>query len=404
MGNVRGVVDTYAVDSDEIVRDVSKLFLAKPNQYTLVAMVHSQGLEFEKMPEKIGTKVSGSPIGVEIVGNPKFEQHIDEIEGDEVTINNAAGYNSSAASLVVNDGALVAKFQMLYVPRTGEIIRVSSVSTNTLTVTRGESGTSGAALVHGDTIVLQAPAYAENALSGDARFVQTAFTYNYTQIVREPYGQSRTSAGTKHYNNAQSYERNKKLALTSMLRRWNGTLWTGGRAIDTSNKFRTQGGILEFIDAGNVFDVNQNLTEADFNYFCRKFAFAYNNNRKTLFCGSRLADKIDGWATDKNILNDKVHTLNEYGLAVSSYRTRYGILDIVWETYFDKLTVGATPIATYGVVLDLPLISIKYLSNGILKSKDDIQENDRDGRKGEWIMEAGLCVNVQKAHAIIRGV
>lgn len=401
MSNVRSVVDTFGVDSNEIVREVSKLYLAKPNEYALVSLVHSQGMEFEKMPDEVN--VQGTPMGAEIVYNPKFEQHIDEIESDEVTVNNASGYNSSATSIVVSDGALVPKFALIYVPRTGEILRVSSVSSHTLTVTRGESGTTAADLVHGDTFIIQGAAYAENALSGDARFPQTAFTYNYTQIVREPFGESRTSAGTKYYNNAQSYDRRKAAALVSMLRKWNGSLWTGGRDIDTTNKFRTQGGVLEFVDSGNVMDVNQNLTRADFNYFCRKMAFAYNSNRKTLFAGSRLLDKVDGWADEKNILNDK-HILNEFGLAVTSYRTRWGVLDLVWEPYFDKMTVGTTPLNTYGVVLDLSLLKIKYLSNGVLKARDDIQENDRDGRKGEWLMEAGLAVNVQKAHAIIRGV
>lgn len=401
MSNVRNIVDTFGVSSDEIIREVSKLYLARPNEYALVSLVHSQGMEFEKMPDEVN--VQGMPMGAEVVYNPKFEQHIDEIESDEVTVNYAAGYAANATSIVVSDGALVPKYALIYVPRTGEILRVSSVSTHTLTVTRGESGTTAAALVHGDTFIIQGAAYAENALSGDARFPQTAFTYNYTQIVREPFGESRTSAGTKYYNNAQSYERRKAAALVSMLRKWNGTLWTGGRDIDTTNKFRTSGGVLEFIDSGNVMDVNQNLTRADFDYFCRKMAFAYNNNRKTLFAGSRLLEKIDGWADEKNIINDK-GVLNEFGLAVTSYRTRWGILDLVWEPYFDKMTVGTTPLNTYGVVLDLSLLKIKYLSNGVLKARDDIQENDRDGRKGEWLMEAGLAVNVQKAHAIIRGV
>jgi len=401
MTNVRNAIDTFGVSSDEIIREVSKLYLAKPSEYALISMVHSQGMEYQKQADI--TSVMGSPIGAEIVNNPKFEQHVNEIESDETTVNNAAGYAADAVSVVVADGALVPKYAMIYVPRTGEIMRVSSVSSNTLTVTRGEGGTTGAVLVHGDQLVIQSPSYAENSLSGDIRFDLTAFTYNYTQIVREPYGESRTSEGTKYYNNAQSYDGSKALSLVSMMRKWNGTLWTGGRSIDTTNKFRTTGGVLGFIDGGNVMDVNQNLTRADFEYFTRKMAFAYNSTRKTLFTGSRLREKIVGWAGEKNITNNS-GVLSQFGLSVQSMMTSYGILDIVYEPYFDKMTTGNTPLNTYGVVLDLPLLSIKYLSTGILRANDDIQENDRDGRKGEWLMEAGLCLNVQKAHAIIRGV
>jgi len=402
MSVVQSQVDTFAVASDEIIREVSRLFLARPNKYALISLLQTNGMEFEKTPDVVN--VQGKPISTKIVRNPKFEMHLDEIETDETTVNNAAGYAAGATSIVVTSGALVPKFALIYVPRTKEIFRVSSVSTNTLTVTRGESGTTAAAMVNGDTLIIQGSAYAEFALSGDDRFKQTTFPFNYTQIDREPFGESRTSKGTAYYNRAQSYERQKSLHLTSMLRRFNGTLWTGGRDIDTTNNFRTTGGVLEYIDSGNVMDVNQNLTRADFNYFARKFAFAYNSNEKTLFAGSRLLEKIDGWANDKSLVPNQNHPLAQFGFAVQSYRTRYGVFNLVWEPYFDKFTVGTTPLNSYGVVLDLDNIVFNYLDTGVIHSKDDIQENDRDGRRGEWIMEGGLEVNVGKSHAIIRGV
>lgn len=397
---VRSQIDTFAVDADEIIREVGKLYIAKPNKYALISTIMSRGMDYEKTPD--GVNVTGKPLGVKIVNNPKFEQHVHEIESDETTVTTDA--ISSAVSIVVANGALVPKFAMIYVPRTGEIFRVSSVSTNTLTVTRGESGTTAAALVNGDTLILQGTAYAEFSRSGDARFKQTAFTYNYTQIDRQKYGESRTSAGTRYYNNAQSYEGDKKQGLISMLRRFNGTLWLGGRSIDTTNKFRTMGGILEFIDSGNVMDVNQNLTRADFDYFLSNMGFAYNSNRKTLFCGKRLLNKIDGWYGEKRIETPTKGKMVDYGFAVKTFKSRWGDLDLVWEPYFDKFKQGVNPLNGYGVVLDMELINFNYLSNGILKAKDDINYNDLDGREGEWILEGGIEVNVAKAHAILRNV
>ena len=40
MSNVRAVVDTFGVDSDELVREISKLYMAMPNQYALMSMIH----------------------------------------------------------------------------------------------------------------------------------------------------------------------------------------------------------------------------------------------------------------------------------------------------------------------------------------------------------------------------
>ena len=399
---VRSEINTFEVDSDEIIREVGKLFTVKDNMFALVSLLHANGLEFEKQPDAVN--VGGKPLSIKTVHNPKFEMHLEELESDESNINLAAGYNSSAVSVVVDDGTLFPKFALVYVPRTAEIFRVSSVSTNTLTITRAESGTTAAAMLDNDKLIIMRSAYAEFARSGDDRFKQTTFPFNYTQIDREPFGESRTSRGTKYYNNAQSYDRNKRSKLTTMLRRFNGSLWLGGRDSDTTNNFRTSGGVLEYVDSGNIMDVNQNLTRADFNFFARTMAFRTNSNRKTLFAGARLMDKIDGWANDKSLIPNDNHPLAEFGFAVSSYRTRYGVFDLVWEPYFDKFDVGTNPLNGYGVVLDLDNIFYNYLETGILHSQDDIQENDRDGRRGQWLQEGGIEVNVAKSHAIIRNV
>lgn len=369
--------------------------MTEPRRYALMAMVHSQGLDFQI--ENSVVNVSGSPIGVIMVDNPKFEMQLDSIDEIKTAVNNAAGYLSTDVSIVVDDGALVDKYALLYVPRTGEIMRVSSVSTHTLTVTRGEAGTTAAALLDNDELVLLNSSYAENAVSGDISFKNTTFDYNYTQISRMPYGNSRTEQGTKKYGIDNSYDRKKKMALIKLLRENNGNMWLGGRDIDSTNKFRTTGGVLSFIDSANVYDVNQNLTQAEFEFWMRKYALAYNNTKKTLFAGSRLIERINSWASDKVVYNTNT-AVTKFGLSVKTYSTAWGDLDIVYEPYFDEVS----SLNGYGVALDLNNIKFVYFVNGVLKAYDDIQENDRDGRKGEWVFEWGVQVNVPKAHAIIK--
>lgn len=401
MSNIRAAATDFNINQSEVIRHVSKLVMVKPRQYALMAMVHSMGLEFQIEPSKVN--VVGTPVGVEIVTNPKFEMQRDDLEDIKTTINYAAGYNSSDASLVVLDGGLVPLYGLVYNPRTAEIFRVTAVSGNTLTVVRGVAGTVAAAILQGDTLILLDSAYSENMTSGDISFKQTTFDYNYTQISREPYGNSRTEQGTVKYGIDNSYERKKKLALIKFLRRNNGTMWLGQRSIDNTNNYRTTGGVLSFIDSGNVYDVNGNLTQAEFEYWLRKYALAYNNTRKTLFAGSKLIERINSWASAKQISTSN-NTVVGLGLSVRTYSTAWGDIDIVYEPYFDEVNVGTTSLASYGVALDLELIKMVYFVNGILKAYDDIQENDRDGRKGEWLMEFGIKVDVPKAHAVIRGV
>lgn len=397
MPSVSGAATTFNISSDEIVRSVSKLYMTEPRRYALMSLIHSQGLDFQI--DNGVVNVSGSPVGVIMVDNPKFEMQLDSIDEIKTAVNLAAGYSSSDTSIVVDDGALVDKFALIYVPRTGEIIRVSSISGNTLTVTRGEAGTSAAALLDNDEFVLLNSAYAENVQSGDISFKNTTFDYNYTQIARQPYGNSRTEQGTKKYGIDNSYDRKKKMALIKMLRENNGNMWLGGRSINTSTGIRTAGGVLSFIDSSNVYDVNQNLTQAEFEFWMRKYALAYNNTKKTLFAGSRLIERINSWASDKVIYNTS-SAVTKFGLAVKTYSTAWGDLDIVYEPYFDEVT----SLNGYGVALDLNLIKFVYFVNGVLRSYDDIQENDRDGRKGEWLMEFSIQVNVPRSHAVIKNV
>lgn len=398
----RGTQNTFNVNTDEIVREVSKLYFTKPRRFALMSIVHSRGLGYQI--EESTVHVTGTPIGVMTVENSKFEQQLDEIDGVKTNVNNAGGYTSGDTSIVVGDGALVPDNGLVYVSRTGEIMRVTSVSSNTLTVTRGMSNTTAAALEDNDELLILGSAYAENEVSGTIARSQTQFDHNYTQIDREPYGNSRTDQGTKKYGIDNSYETMKEKALIRFLRRWNGRMWLGKKSIDSSEEYRTMGGILEGISSGNVYDVNSELTKAEFEYWLRKYALSYNSEKKTLFCGSRLIEKINGWAQEKNIYQKEDNILEDFGMAVRTYWTPWGELDLVYEPYFDEVSQGDIPLSSYGVALDLSLIKLVYFSNGMLRANDDIQENDRDGRKGEWLMEGGAQINVPEAHAVIRNV
>jgi hypothetical protein len=364
-----------------------------------MSMVHSQGLDYQI--EESTVNVTGKPMGVKVVDNPDFEQQLDEIDEVKVTANAAL---IDGTSLTVSDGALVPKYGLLYIVRTGEIVRVTSVSSNVCTITRGDCGTTAAAILDNDEVLVLGSAYSENEVSGDIMNSQTSFSTNYTQIDRESYGNSRTEQGTKKYGIDNSYEQKKKKALIRFLRRWNGRMWLGQKSKDATGEYRTMGGILEGIDSGNVYDVNGDLTKAEFEYWMRKYALAYNSSMKTLFAGARLLERINSWADEKNIIVKEDNILSKFGLAVRTYFTPWGELELVYEPYFDEVSQGNIPLNSYGVCLDLSLINVVYFSNGVLKSHDDIQENDRDGRKGEWLMEGGAQVNVPRAHAVIRNV
>ena len=76
--------------------------------------------------------------------------------GAATAINNGAGYLSSDTSIVVDDGTVIQEGDYIQIRLTGgttrEICYVSAVSTHTLTVTRGQYGTTAAAIADDDEV------------------------------------------------------------------------------------------------------------------------------------------------------------------------------------------------------------------------------------------------------------
>src|SRR5947207_6921162 len=90
-------------------------------------------LEPSSMPLLVFTK----NINKERAINPDFSWFEDGGLPRFDRINNGAGYNNSATSLVVDNGAYFQADDQIYFSRTGEVARVTAVATNTLTVVRG---------------------------------------------------------------------------------------------------------------------------------------------------------------------------------------------------------------------------------------------------------------------------
>ena len=84
--------------------------------------------------------------------NTTFEWFEDEPFPYWDAINYGSGYNSSATSVVVDNGGYFGSSNLVLIPRTGEIVRVTAVSTNTLTITRAAGGSTAAAIVDGDDL------------------------------------------------------------------------------------------------------------------------------------------------------------------------------------------------------------------------------------------------------------
>lgn len=109
-------------------------------------------------------------------------------------INNGAGYADNATVFTVDSTTGLQAFQVLYVPRTRENIRIASVDSATqITVTRAFGRIAAAALVDNDVMLVVGTAYAEGSARPAARGMATVHVPNYTQIFRNAWALTDTA-------------------------------------------------------------------------------------------------------------------------------------------------------------------------------------------------------------------
>src|SRR5690554_3397330 len=137
MAQVIGTRSTTNILSNRIVIDMSdKIALLEPNETPFMSFL------------KIAKK------NIRTAKSYKVEWLEDDIGARWDAINKVAGYNDSATAIDVDNGDYFTAGDIVKVPRTGEVMSVTSVATNEITVVRGFGTTAKAALVDNDPLVI----------------------------------------------------------------------------------------------------------------------------------------------------------------------------------------------------------------------------------------------------------
>ena len=330
--------------------------------------------------------------------NPKFSWMEDDLGARWDAINNAAGYDNTATSLVVDNGVYFTAGDIVKVPRTGEVMLVTAVDngTNTITVIRGYGVTAAAALNDNDPIVIVGNANEEGSGTREIKTTKEVEVFNYTQIFKTPFGVTNTENATDMYGGSDlNYQRKKKGIehLVDMTR----AFYFGERKEDlTGNKpRRTTGGILSFLTENN-YDAGGQLTQAEFDNNISEVVFRYGSKEKLLLCSARLLSVINEWALGKLQIDQNA---KRFGLNIMEYLTPFGVFKLVYDPILEGAEYGG-----YGIVLDVENIKYRPLQGRDTKLETNIQGNDEDQVIEQYITEAGIEVRLPKTHAVITGV
>ena len=364
----------------------------------LMSNIISQ-LEPQKTPLLvIYTRMANKAISID---KNKSEWLEDERIPERDLINKGAGYTDTDLSLVVDNGAYHRAKDLLWVPRTGELLNVVSVdtSTNTLTVTRSWGSVAAAALADNEPLLIVANTAVQGADAGTGRSTKKVRKYNLTSIISSlPFGVTGTLNSTKviGVKDELGYQRGQHLVdqFVAIER----ALWFSQRAEDTttdSEPRTSMAGIYETITT-NVYDSGGTLTEANYEKNVCEVISQYNAGETLIaFSGARVLTVMNGWG------RDKIKTESgdqKYGLRFSRYISGHIDLMLVKHPLWTGTTLSGTQI-----ILNMKELTFLYMKERRLNLM--VESGTLTDRKKEtYLSEVSMEMRLEKKAMIVKGV
>ena len=291
------------------------------------------------------------------------------------------------------------------------MIRVTSVSSDELLVTRAFAGSTVDTIGNTAAFRLIGSAHAEAGALPGTKNSNVETIVSYTQIFERVAEFSGTFMATKQYGDGgNERKRLHKKMMNEVKEQINAALmWgkasealTGGTMTQiggtTSGPLRTTMGINSVIST-NVVDCGGFLTWKTFLNFAKQ-AFRYGGSQKLLLASSTTVSAVNTWAHDR--LQVKVGE-QKYGINMTEIITPFG----QWKMIYDKEleNYGSTTNGFSGVTfsIDLEQIEEKYLSYGgenrDLQLYEDVVSDGSDRRVDKILGELGFMVAQEKHHA-----
>lgn len=337
------------------------------------------------------------------VYNPKFEW----IEKDLPARWNAANgaVTAGAVAVVVDNAAYFSIGDVFVIPRTGERLRVTGVTvgTNTLDIVRSVGPTAAAAINDNDDFLIIGNAYAEGSLSQPEKSHPETYPFNYTQIVRTPFGVTGTEEQAENYTGPDRPRLRAEKAIEHMID-IERTILFGERDIDTSstdNPRRYTGGFFYYATS-NVKDFGGVTTEAEVEDWCEDL-FHYTGGSDTRFVAAAPLpiSVFDQLGVARLQLAPRDQTL---GLSITTFVTSHGRLNFVKHRLLENGLVTGDGYGSWAMAVDPSKIGYRYMRNRDTKLRMNIQANDLDGVKDEYLTECGWVVMNPQVHGVGKNI
>jgi hypothetical protein len=323
----------------------------------------------------------------------------DELLPNKDAIDDATWTNpASDTTFNVDNGGRFRMGDQIQVEGSEELMLVTAVAGDTLTVMRGYSGTTPENLANDKILNILGNAALEGENKPNARFTNRVRCGNYTQIFTSAVEVSGSDMAASQLGLANEIDYLKQVRLREMVRDLENTVINGGRAVSdpqgSDSVRRTMRGILQHL-ATNIFHTGDggfpsgnDLDEAKINYVLRKIWENSSGNVDLIVVGGFQKRKINAFCSDSRSYGAGDTTFTDM---VSQYESDFGVCRVVTTRHIPQDAV---------LFLDSSRVSVLPLTGRSFHFKPLASSGDYEC--GELIGEYTLELKNEAAHGLIR--
>jgi len=299
---------------------------------------------------------------------------------------------------VVEHGSRFRVGDQIQVEGSEELMLVTAINGNTLTVVRGYAGTTAENLADNQVINILGNASLEGADKPGARFTNRARCGNYTQIFTATVEVSGTDMAASQLGLADEMDYQKQERLRELIRDLENTVINGGQPTGSpegsGSVRRTMNGIIQHLStnafhAGDSgFPAGDELNEAKINYVLRQIWENSNGNVDLILVGGVQKRKINSFTSGSRTFGPSDTTFTDM---VSIYESDFGVCKIVTTRWVPQDAV---------LFLDSSRIDVLPLAGRSFYFKSLASGGDYEC--GELIGEYTVELKNEAAHGLIR--
>ena len=352
-----------------------------------------------------------SKMKTEKTDDPEFAWWEEELNAVRVVVNGVHTIadttiliDSGGLAIVVGDLLLVSKTEIAAYDN--EILEVTAVTDATnIVVARGAAGSTAAALADNDALTKIGNSYAEGTVSPTVTAENPVKQLNFCQIFKTAYEltgtvevtRARTGDPLKNDKKRRMFSHSVSLEMA----------WLWGKAFEDTGANgkprRFTGGLREFITTNaKVYTaaVTEDLVLDDL-YRVFDYDAGSAGNERIVFAGNAMLNSLNKIA--RGSASTRINfdgTLKAYGMELQRWILPQGTLFVRTHPLMNThAIVGGVGYERSAFVIDPSAIVYRPLRD--TKPMDNIQANDQDTRKGQWMTEAGIEVRHEKTMAYL---